>query len=170
MKINVPNNMKSPTVIVIGSPEHQEQKNDWTARRMDILEKKLDQQYKAFIDKPDYPGVIEKLQSSFNSNLNKMMMMNKMMMTKAHKDRVCALRGEFAGKIKKLEEDKDNEREFTSKLSSLENAIKSISLKPQLVRVNNGSNKTLFNSFNAILQKLENAIYASRPRLIPSPS
>ena len=151
-----------------------EKKNDFVAKRMDNLESKLDQQYKSFIDKADYIKVIESMQSSFMSNFNKMLAMNKSMMTQAQKEKVDILRDEFAKRIKSLEEDKDEDENiklFTSKLNSLEDAIKSITLKPQVVRVSQGNNnKVLFDSFNGILQRLETMIRQSRPRLSPSPS
>lgn len=151
-----------------------EKKNDLTLKKMDLLERKLDQQYKSFIDKTDYMKVIEQMQSSFMSNFNKMLAMNKSMMTQRHQERINILRDEFSKKIKNLEENKDDEENiklFTSKLNSLENAIKSITLKPSIVKVSNGNNnKVLFDSFNGILQRLEMLIRSSRPRLIPSPS
>jgi hypothetical protein len=151
-----------------------EKKNDFALKRMDNLERKLDQQYRSFIDKTDYIKVIESMQNSFMNNFNKILAMNKSMMTQKHQERIDVLRDEFARKIKSLEEDKDGEENiklFTSKLNSLENAIKSIALKPQIVRVSTGNNnKILFDSFNGILQRLETMIRQSRPRLIPSPS
>ena len=151
-----------------------DKKNDLTLKRMDLLERKLDQQYKSFIDKTDYLKIIEQLQSSFMGNFNKMFAMNKSMMTRGHNERIDVLREEFKRKIKSLEEDKDNEQDvklFINKLNSLENAIKNITLKPQIVRVNtNNNDKNLFNSFNGILERLEMLIRSSRPRLIPSPS
>src|SRR3990167_2535218 len=135
-----------------------EKKNELTLRRMDLLEKKLDQQYKSFIDnKPDYFKAIEQLQSSFMSNFNKMLAMNKAMMTNGHQEKIDTLRKELENKIRSLENNKDNEESvklFTGKLNSLENAIKSITLKPTVVRVGN-NNKELFNSFNGILHMLE---------------
>jgi hypothetical protein len=153
-----------------------EKKNDLTSKRMDNLERKLDQQYKSFIDKTDYIKVIESMQSSFMSNFNKMLVMNKSMMTQGQQERINILRDEFKRKIKSIEENKsdsdgENIKLFTSKLNSLEDAIKSITLKPQVVRVSTGNNnKVLFDSFNGILQRLENLIRQSRPRLSPSPS
>lgn len=153
-----------------------EKKNDLTSKRMDNLERKLDQQYKSFIDKTDYIKVIESMQSSFMSNFNKMLVMNKSMMTQGQQERINILRDEFKRKIKSIEENKsdsngENIKLFTSKLNSLENAIKSITLKPQVVRVSTGNNnKVLFDSFNGILARLENLIRQSRPRLSPSPS
>lgn len=172
MNIKVPANIKSPTVIIVGQQQPDDKKNDITLKRMDNLERKLDQQYKSFIDKTDYLKVIGQMQSSFMSNFNKMLAMNKSMMTQTQNQRIDILREEFKRKIKSLSEDKDDEENlkfFTSKLNSLENAIRNITLKPTVVRVPN-NNKVLFNSFNGILQKLENLIRESRPRLIPSPS
>lgn len=150
-----------------------EKKNDLTLKRMDLLEKKLDQQYKSFIDKTDYIKVIESMQNSFMGNFNKMLAMNKSMITQGQRERIDVLRDEFRRKIKSLEGDKNNEENikfFTSKLNSLESAIKSITLKPTIVRVGSNNNKALFNSFNGILERLETLIRSSRPRMIPSPS
>ena len=148
-------------------------KNDLSLKRMDMLERKFDQQYKSFIDnKSNSFKIIGQLQSSFISNFNKMLVMNKSMMTQGNQQRIDVLRKEFEGRIKTLQEDKDDGEElklFTSKLNSLENAIKSITLKPQVVRVSN-NNKALFNSFNGILHRLEMLIRESRPRVFPSPS
>jgi hypothetical protein len=171
MNIPIPKNMKSPTVIIVGQ-ETDEKHNQIAMRRMDNLERKLDQQYKAFIDKSDYSKVLEKMQSSFMSNFNKMLDMNKSMITQRNKERIDILRDEFTRKIKSIEE-KDNNEElklFTSKLNSLENAIKNITLKPTVVKVPSSNNKVLFDSFNGIFKRMEELIRSSRPRLIPSPS
>ena len=151
-------------------------KNDLSLKRMDMLERKLDQQYKSFIDKTDYLKVIEQLQSSFMGNFNKMLTMNKSMMTQANSQRIDLLRKEFENRIKGLKDDKDdkdneeNLKLFTNKLNSLESAIKNITLKPSIVKVTNNNDKILFNSFNGILYKLENLIRESKPRMYPSPS
>jgi len=150
-----------------------EKKNDLTLKRMDLLERKLDQQYKAFIDKSDYIKAIEQLQSSFMGNFNRILDMNKSMITQGHQERIDILRDEFERKIKSIQDNRNNEQElkiFTSKLNSLENAIKNITLKPTVVRVPSNNNKVLFDSFNAILQRMESLIRSSRPRLTPSPS
>jgi len=174
MNIKIPKNIKSPTVIIVGQQEANDKNNNIALSRMDNLERKLDQQYKSFVDKTDYSKVIMGIQTSFMGNFNKMLAMNKSMMTERHKERIDVLRDEFAKKIKNLEDNKDdgeNIKLFTSKLNSLENAIKNITLKPQVVKVSNGNNnKVLFDSFNGVLQRLEMLIRESRPRLIPSPS
>lgn len=173
MNIPVPKGMKSPTVIIVGGQEPDEKHNKMAMARMDNLERKLDQQYKAFIDKTDYIKVIESMQSSFMGNFNKMMEMNKSMMSQHHQQRFDLLREEFKRKIKSIEQDGEKEeylKEFSSKLSSLENAIKNITLRPQIVRVKDSSNKDLLSSFENIMQRMENTIRNSRPRLSPSPS
>ena len=172
--IKVPNNMKSPTVIIVGQQEASEPKNDRTLRRMDNLERKLDQQYKSIINKTDYGKAIMGMQTSFMSNFNKMLAMNKSMMTQAQKEKIDVLRQEFTRKIKSLENNKDKDgnesiKLFTKKLNSLESAIKNITLKPTVVRVRN-NNKSLFNAFDGILHRLEGLIRESRPRVFPSPS
>lgn len=174
MNIPVPKGMNSPTVIIVGNKEPDEKHNNMAMSRMDNLEKKLDQQYKSFIDKTDYIKVIESMQSSFMSNFNKMLLMNKSMMSQQHQERFDALRQELKSKIKSIEENRDGEESikiFISKVNSLENAIKNITLKPQIVKVSNGNNnKFLLNSFETILQRMETLIRQSRPRLSPSPS
>ena len=173
MKNPVPKGMKSPTVIIVGGQEPDEKHNNMAMARMDNLERKLDQQYKSFIDKTDYIKVIESMQSSFMSNFNKMLSMNKSIISQANQDKFDFLREEFKRKIKSIEEDKNSEddiKKFTSKLTSLENAIKNITLKPQIVKVSNGNNKQLLNSFENIFQRMENLIRQSKPRLTPSPS
>jgi ribosome-associated translation inhibitor RaiA len=177
MNIPIPKGMKSPTVIIVGNQEPNEKHNGMAMARMDNLERKLDAQYKSFIDKTDnsdYIKVIQSMQSSFTANFNKMLSMNKSMMTQSHQERFNALRNEFNRSIKSIE-DKDTGEEnlkiLTSKLNSLENAIKSITLKPQIVKVqSNTNNKQLLSSFDSILQRMENTIRSSRPRLTPSPS
>lgn len=173
MNVAIPKGMKSPTVIIVGNKEPDEKHNRMAMSRMDNLEKKLDSQYKAFIDRADYVKVIESMQDSFMSNFNKMMAMNKSMMSQAHKEKFDILREEFKRKIKSIEEKEDKSedlKQFSSKITSLENAIKSITLKPQVVRVPSGNNKQLLNSFENIMQRMERTIRESRPRLMPSPS
>jgi tRNA U34 5-carboxymethylaminomethyl modifying GTPase MnmE/TrmE len=148
-------------------------KNDLAMRRMDSLEKKLDQQYKSFIDKTDNSQSIQKLQDSLMNSFNKMLKMNKAMMSQSHREKMDSMRDEFARKIKSIEERSDDNRDigiFSRKLQSLERAIKSITLKPQIVRVQGGNDKILFKSFSGILQRLESSIRETRPRMYPSPS
>lgn len=154
-----------------------EKKNDLALKRMDLLEKKLDAQYKSFADrtagvKTEASEAIQKLQSSFMGNFNKMMDMHKSMMTLAHRERIDTLRDEFSRRLEGIEKNKNSDysRVFTAKLNSLESAIKGITLKPSVVKVQNGNNKPLFDSFNGILQRLETLIRESKPRMYPSPS
>lgn len=173
MNIPIPKGIKSPTVIIVGNKEPDERHNQIALSRMDNLERKLDAQYKAFIDKSDYVKAIESMQSSFMSNFNKMMALNKSMMSQANQERFNSLRDEFKRSIKSIEDDKtndDNLATLTSKLSSLEEAIKKITLKPQVVKVPTNNNKELLTSFETIMQRMENIIRQSRPRMMPSPS
>jgi len=176
MDVKIPKGIKSPTVIIVGSKEPDERGNQVVESRMDNLEKKLDQQYKAFIDKSDNRQMIEKMHSSFMQNFNKLLAMNKSMFTQVKREKVDALRDEFKRKIKSLEDNKDDgesRRLFIAKLNSLENAIKAMTLKPQVVRVNSGgggSNKSLQRAFDRLFEKMEVLIKKAGPRVIPSPS
>lgn len=172
MNIPIPKGMKSPTVIIVGNKEPDDKHNQIALSRMDNLERKLDAQYKAFIDKSDYVKAIESMQASFMSNFNKMFAMNKSMLSQANQQRFNALRDEFKRSIKSIEDNDNNEetsKELLTKLNSLESAIKNITLKPQVVKVQN-NNKQLLNSFETIMQRMENIIRQSRPRMMPSPS
>ena len=84
MNIKVPNSIKSPTVIIVGgrsSDEHEKMKSDMHLKRMDNLEHKLDQQYKAFTDKKDYIRLIERLHKSFMDKYDKFISTHRDMMT-----------------------------------------------------------------------------------------
>src|SRR3990167_5520796 len=88
-------------------------RNDLALKRMDLLEKKLDQQYKSFIDnKPNYLQIVEQLQSSFMNRFDKMLMMHKSMTTQRNQERIDILRKEFERKIKSLEGNKDNKQDI----------------------------------------------------------
>lgn len=111
------------------------------------------------------------MQGSFINSFNKMLEMHKTT-NQEYRNKIDYLRDEFASKMKSLEKD-DNSRgveTFVRKLQSLENAIRSITLRPQVVRVQNNNNENLVNSFNGILQRLESLIRESKPRMYPSPS
>ena len=172
MDIKVPKNMKSPTVIIVGGQD-DEKKNAYHEKRLDLLESKLDQQYKAFIDKTDNTKTIDLLQKSFISTLDRFMSMNKSMMSDMHKQKIDILRDEFNKKIKSLENDDDKDEvveEISSKLDSLVNAMAKMS-KP--VVINQGSptrpisHDYLSKSFDILFKRLEDTIMKARPRMIP---
>ena len=165
MNIKVPKTMKSPTVIIVGHGTMDEKKNDYHAKRMDNLERKLDQQYKAFLDKSEYVKIIERIQNSFLSRLDKMIDVNR------NDKRFSDLRNEFNLRVKELN-NKDNSdvilKSFASKLGSIEKSIRSIPVPTRTV-INRTNSVDLTKSFETVIQRMENAIKASRPRMIPSP-
>ena len=165
MNVKIPNNMKSPTVIIVGHGTPDEKKNDFHAKRMDNLERKLDQQYKAFMDKSEYVKIIERIQNSFLSRLDKMIDANR------DDKKLTTLRQEFNLKIKELGNN-DNDvilKSFADKLGSLERSIRSIPV-PTTTVINRTSNMNLTKSFETVIQRLEKAISKSGPRMLPSPS
>ena len=166
MNIKVPKTMKSPTVIIVGGGTMDEKNNDFHSKRMDNLERKLDQQYKAFLDKSEYVKIIERIQNSFLSRLDKMIDVNK------NDKRFSDLRNEFNVRVKELS-NKDNGdailKSFASKLGSIEKSIRSIPAPTRTV-INRTSNVDLTKSFETVIQRMENAIRSARPRMIPSPS
>ena len=150
-----------------------EKKNDLTSKRMDNLERKLDQQYKAFMDKSDYIKVIDRLQDSFSRSLDKMLVMNRSIMTQNNNQKINLLREDFKRSINTLKARNNtdmNLKMFVNKIGLLEEAIKGISIKPSIVRVSNNNNKDLLNAFDEILKKISLIVGRSGSRLIPSPS
>jgi len=166
MNVKIPNGMKSPTVIIVGQGTMDDKKNDFHAKRMDNLEKKLDQQYRAFMDKSEYVRIIERIQNSFLTRLDKMIDANK------NDNRFSDLRAEFNLKVKELN-NRDGEdailKSFANKLGSLERSIRSIPVPTQTI-INRPNNMNLTKSFDMVLKRMETLIRESRPRMIPSPS
>ena len=173
MNINVPKNIKSPTVIILGKEEVNDKKNAYHEKRLDLLESKLDSQYKAFINKTDNIRAIEMLQKSFSNTLNKFMQMNKTMMTSMHKSKMEGLRREFEGRIKEIEKSGDKDeilKSFIAKLGKLESSISQINRQPVVPSSRPISHNYMAKSFDVFYERLEKAIRDARPRMIPSPS
>lgn len=175
MNIKVPKNIESPTVIILGQQKADDKKNAFSEKRMDLLERKLDQQYKAFIDKTDNTKQIDELSKSFMAILDRFMQMNKSMITSMHQDKMNNLRREFNRKLKELERDNNKDeilKSFVSKLSKFESSINKIS-RPVTVVSNvkpTVSRDYLSKSFNNFYLNMQKLIQDMRPRMIPSPS
>jgi len=148
MNVKLPKGMMSPTVIVIGSSPVSQKTNDTSSKRMDMLEKKLDQQYKIRMDGSGFERKLDLLSKSFNSRIDKMMSMSKSMMKSNHSKEIEKLRREFEFRMSRLQ--------------------KQVSKKPNVqVSV---SNAPMRNSLEKMTSRLEAAIMKARPRLTPSPS
>lgn len=170
MNIKVPNNIKSPTVIIVGGGQPDEKKNDMHAKQMCMLEKKLDGQYKAFMDNKNYTKLIETLHKSFMHKFDKMMDSNRTLMKEAHAQRLGALKTQVIKQVKTLPNNGNEKmmKSFLSQLTSLEKAINKISDKEPTVKVVRSGN--INKSFETLITRLEKAIRESRPRVFPTPS
>jgi len=159
MNIKVPNSMKSPTVIIVGgrsSDEHEKMKSDMHLKRMDNLEHKLDQQYKAFTDKKDYIRLIERLHKSFMDKYDKFISTHRDMMTEKNENRFKNIHNDFTSQIKNLSKNNTNGemlRVFSNRVGSLENTIKNMPTpEVKVVRTFSG-NSALQKSFLDALDK-----------------
>jgi hypothetical protein len=170
--MNIKTKTNSPTVIVIEQATMEPKKNDITAKRMDSLERKLDAQYRAYMDRNNYIPIIDKMQSSFIRSLDRLFSSNKAMISQVNNSRLESLRKEFSQRISELKRDKSEDallKSFALKLNSLETAIRNIPA-PRVRVVRKMNDTSLNNSFKAVLDRLEMLIRESRPRMIPSPS
>ncbi len=178
MNIKVPNGMKSPTVIIVGggTMTGNEKSNKNHEKRMDLLEKKLDQQYKHTTsgnNSRDYAKDIESIQKSFISRLDRFITQSKQSITSQNNKLLEALKKTVNQKVKVIKETSGNSdnteiKTFLKKIDSLEDAIRKISMKSKTVNVNR--KVSLDDSFDKFFVKIEKAIRESRPRMFPSPS
>jgi hypothetical protein len=173
MNIPMPKGMKSPTVIIVGggTMSGDEKSNKMHEKRMDMLEKKLDQQYKNKSEGRDYSKDIESIQKSFVNRLDKFMNQNRKAILSQNSKLLNALKNTVSREVKIIQETPSGNGElktFVKKISSLEDAIRKISLKTKTVNVTKSIN--LDNSFEKLFAKMEKVIKESRPRLSPSPS
>lgn len=169
----MPKGMKSPTVIIVGggTMSGDEKSNKMHEKRMDMLEKKLDQQYKNKSEGRDYSKDIESIQKSFVNRLDKFMNQNRKAILSQNSKLLNALKNTVSREVKIIQETPSGNGElktFVKKISSLEDAIRKISLKTKTVNVTKSIN--LDNSFEKLFAKMEKVIKESRPRLSPSPS
>jgi len=168
MNIKVPSNLKSPTVIIVGQQDTPE-KNDKVSKQMDLLEKKLDQQYKTFLDGKDYIQLIENLHKSFMQRLDKIVSSNKNLISEINSKKVSDLRNELNVRIDDLKKESSNDnllKSFAVKLSSLEKTIKAIPERTVETRVVNRG-ISINTAMEKMLQRLEIAIKSARPKMIP---
>lgn len=163
---------KSPTVIVIEQGTMDEDKNSLAFKRMDSLERKIDNQYKAVTDKKQFIKMIDTMQKSFTKNLDKVVTANKSALSDSHKKRISSLRSEFKATVDSLKNKSTSDtilKSFASRLGSLETSVKSIPRQNSTVKVvRTGMN--LNKAFDTLFIKMQELIGKSGPRMIPSPS
>lgn len=164
MNIKVPSDMKSPTVIIVGersTDEHDKMKSDMHMKRMDNLERKLDQQYKVFTDKKDYIRLFERLHKSFMDKYDKFISVHRDMMNGMNENRFKDIHNKFTSQINNLLKHNSNDemlRVFTRRIGSLENTIKNMpSPEVKVVRTSSG-NSALQKSFLEALDKIHNRL------------
>ena len=173
MDIQIPKGMKSPTVVIVGqgTMTGDDKMNKMHEKRMDMLERKLDQQYKTVTDGKSITKEIEALQSSFMKKLNRFMDSNKTQISQQNNKLAEALKRVVENKVKVIKSEdapKSEIKSFISKIDSLEDAIRGITLKAR----NNTSpnNGRLNKSFESFFARMEKLIKEVKPRLTPSPS
>jgi len=170
MNVKIPNSMKSPTVIVIGQGTMDEKKNSIHEKRMDNLERKLDQQYKSVVNNSGFEKKLDQLQKSFENGMNKVVSANKKLINNDQSKRIESLKRELEAKInsvRKLDSGKENLKPLVRKLDSLETALSKI---PSKIQVSQPKSQNLNASFEKMISRLESAIDKVKPRMYPSPS
>jgi dsDNA-specific endonuclease/ATPase MutS2 len=173
MNIAMPKGIKSPTVSIVigGTMTGNEKSNKIHEKRMDMLERKLDQQYKNKSEGRNYTKDIESIQRSFVSSLNKFVNTTKQSMSSQNEKLLNALKNTVSKEVKIIQETPKGNGElktFIKKISSLEDTIRKISLKSKTVNVTKQVN--LDSSFEKLFARMEKAIKEAKPRLSPSPS
>jgi len=175
MNVDIPKGMKSPTVIIVGggTMSGDEKFNKIHEKRMDMLERKLDQQYKNKIDGRSYVKEIDSIQKSFVNRLDKFMNQSRQNISSQNSKLLEALKNTVNKKVQVIKQksngsDNAEIKTFVKKIDSLEDAIRKISLKTRTVNVT--KNVNLDSSFEKLFARMEKAIRESKPRLSPSPS
>ena len=127
-----------------------EKKNGITLKRMDLLEKKLDQQYKNRIEGRDITKEFSVLQTSFMNKLGRFMDSNREQIAKQNNKLTEALKKITNTKTTVIKTERAPNAEiksFISKISSLEEAIRSITLKAKKNTPHNNNDGRLNKSF-----------------------
>ncbi len=170
MNVKIPKGMNSPTVVIIGQGTMKPEHNIMHEKRMDNLERKLDQQYQSFYKKNSKPSQdYSVLLKTFSSKVGSL---EKAIKKLGEKDDNGGLISAFEKIVSRLE--KNNKKitqspvdynKFMERISSLESVIRE--LPTQRVSINTSG---LTNSFNKLFERLEKTIMKARPRVFPSPS
>jgi len=170
MEVKIPKGMNSPTVIVVGQGTMKPEHNVMHEKRMDNLERKLDQQYQSFYKKNSKPSQdYSVLLKTFSSKVGSL---EKAIKRLGEKDDNSGLISAFEKIVSRLEKNNKqitqspiNYNKFMARISSLESVIRE--LPTQRVSINTSG---LTNSFNKLFERLEKTIMKARPRVFPSPS
>lgn len=163
MNVKLP--QKGSIVISINSSEPNNAKNSFTEKRLDSLEKQLNLQYKRFQNnEPNNKELLQKLEKSFASRIDKMISSN----NKVIGSKLTDLKEVFKDYVSNNKKEGDDEliKALSKKLTSLETAIKNIP-EPKVKVVNRNGNMN--KAFEEMFARLEKAILKARPRLTPMP-
>lgn len=148
-----------------------DKKNEMMCRRMDMMQKSLDNQYKSFQNGKDYIKIIEHIQKSFMDKLEKIILANNSNRG-IYEKRLENIRREFSNRINEFKSS-DNSDEllkvFSQKLTSLESTIKNIPVQKTIVNKVVNSEINLEKSFESMFKRLETIIMKARPKMIPMP-
>lgn len=171
MDIKVPSGMKSPMVVIVGGGTMvgDEKSNKMHEKRMDLLEKKLNQQYKNKTEGKSDTRELETILKSFIKKQEKLISQNRQVLSSQNSKLLDALKN-IKQEVRVIKEPSDNGeiKSFIKKLDNLEDAIRKIPLKTRTISVNRSVK--LDDSFQKMFERLETTIKNSRPRLQPSPS
>ena len=157
-----------------------DKKTDLALRKMDLLERKLDQQYQSIVerngyDKKSFVRELSDLQRSFLSSLDKMISSNMEIVRGINDGNINRIKNDFNSKIRVIRRTNDTRglKEFSNQITKLEDAIKKISNRNssvKVVKVDNPLNDKLVNSLSSSFKRIEELLRANRPRVFPSPS
>ena len=148
-----------------------DKKNDIICKRMDMMQKSLDNQYKTFQNGKDYIKIIERIQKSFMDKLEKIILANNSNRG-IYEKRLENIRREFSNRINEYKSSDNSDellKTFSHKLTSLESTIKHIPTQKMVVNRVVNNNPTLEKSFESMFKRLEQTIMKTRPRMIPMP-
>ncbi len=171
MNVKIPKGMNSPTVVIIGQGTMKPEHNVMHEKRMDNLERKLDQQYQSFYKKNSKPSQdYSVLLKTFSSKVGSLERAIKKLGDKDddNDDLISAFEkivSRLEKNNKKITQSPVNYNKFMARISSLESVIRD--LPAQRVSINTSG---LTNSFNKLFERLEKTIMKARPRVFPSPS
>lgn len=165
--------MNSPTVVIVGQGTMKPEHNAMHEKRMDNLERKLDQQYQNFYKKnskpnTDYSVLLKTFSSKVGSLEKAIKKLGKKDDDNGNDDLISAFEkiiSRLAKNNKEITQSPVNYNKFMARISSLESAIRE--LPTQRVSINTSG---LTNSFNRLFERLEKTIMKARPPLIPRPS
>ena len=160
MNVKMPKGVKMPSIVINVSGESASKPLDYS-KRLDSLESKLDDQYKAFINKKDKKKEDARLYKTMLAKMERMSDLNKAYMAKLGKPKIVV--NTPASKSPTV-----SFRGLENKLSELEKSIKNF--KPTVRVIRSGGNSNLSKSLEVALERMQRAIERNRPLLTPRPT